>query len=47
MEEALKRLGVGIRPVDDPFFEDSYKACRLFRRKGVTIDDEEELCHEV
>jgi len=47
MEEVLQQLGVGIRPVNDPFFEDSYKICKVFQRKGVTIDDEEELCHEV
>ncbi|XP_028045039.1 zinc finger protein 511 isoform X2 [Monomorium pharaonis] len=47
MEEVLQQLGVGIRPVSDPFFEDSYKVCKVFQRKGVTIDDEEELCHEV
>ncbi|EGI59722.1 PREDICTED: zinc finger protein 511 [Acromyrmex echinatior] len=47
MEEVLQQLGVGIRPVNDPFFEDSYKICKVFQRKGVTIDDEEELCHEI
>lgn len=47
MEEVLQQLGVGIRPVNDPFFEDSYKVCKVFQRKGITIDDEEELCHEV
>lgn len=46
MEEVLQQLGVGIRPVNDPFFEESYKVCKVFQRKGVTIDDEEELCHE-
>ncbi|XP_011165121.1 zinc finger protein 511 [Solenopsis invicta] len=47
MEEVLQQLGVGIRPVNDPYFEESYKVCKVFQRKGVTIDDEEELCHEV
>ncbi|KAL6267084.1 hypothetical protein P5V15_000163 [Pogonomyrmex californicus] len=47
MEEVLQQLGVGIRPLNDPFFNDSYKVCKVFQRKGVTIDDEEELCHEV
>ncbi|XP_018393628.1 PREDICTED: zinc finger protein 511 [Cyphomyrmex costatus] len=47
MEEVLQLIGVGIRPVNDPFFEDSYNTCKVFQRKGVTIDDEEELCHEV
>jgi len=46
MEEVLQQLGVGIRPVNDPFFEESYRVCKVFQRKGVTIDDEEELCHE-
>ncbi|XP_012229765.2 zinc finger protein 511 [Linepithema humile] len=47
MEEVLQQLGVGIRPINDPFFDDSYKVCKIFQRQGVTIDDEEELCHEV
>ncbi|XP_032677510.1 zinc finger protein 511 isoform X2 [Odontomachus brunneus] len=47
MEEVLRQLGVGVRPVNDPFFEDSYKICKVFQRKGVTVDDDEELCHEV
>ncbi|XP_014477529.1 PREDICTED: zinc finger protein 511 [Dinoponera quadriceps] len=47
MEEVLKQLGVGIRPVNDPFFDDSYQTCKVFQRKGVTVDDDEELCHEV
>ncbi|KAL6422318.1 hypothetical protein ACFW04_010582 [Cataglyphis niger] len=47
MEEVLHQLGVGIRPVNDPFFDDSYKICKVFQRKGITIDDEEELCHKV
>ncbi|XP_024885976.1 zinc finger protein 511 [Temnothorax curvispinosus] len=46
MEEVLQQLGIGIRPVNDPFFEDTYKVCKVFQRKGVTIDDDEELCHE-
>lgn len=47
IEECLQQLGVGIRPVTDSFFDESYEVCRIFQRKGVTIDDEEELCHEV
>lgn len=47
MEEVLRQLGVGIRPVNDPFFDDSYEICKVFQRKGVTVDDDEELCHEV
>lgn len=46
MEEVLQQLGVGIRPVNDPFLEDSHKVCKVFQRKGVTVDDDEELCHE-
>lgn len=46
MEDVIRQLGVGIRPINDPFFEDSHKVCKVFQRKGVTIDDEEELCHE-
>lgn len=47
MEEFLLNIGVGIRPINDPFFKDSYNACKIFQRKGVTVEDDEELCHEV
>lgn len=47
MEEFLQSVGVGLRPINDPFFEDSYSACKIFQRKGVTVEDDEELCHEV
>ena len=47
MEEFLQNVGVGLRPINDPFFEDSYSACKIFQRKGVTVEDDEELCHEV
>ncbi|KAK1126681.1 hypothetical protein K0M31_004307 [Melipona bicolor] len=47
MEEYLRNIGVGLRPIDDPFFEDSYNICKIFQRKGVIIEDDEELCHEV
>ncbi|XP_011882622.1 PREDICTED: zinc finger protein 511 [Vollenhovia emeryi] len=46
MDEVLQQLGIGTRPVNDPFFKESYEVCKVFQRKGVTIDDEEELCHE-
>lgn len=46
MEELLKKFGVGPRPIDDPFFDDSYKVCKVFERKGITVVDDEELCHE-
>ncbi|XP_015433413.1 PREDICTED: zinc finger protein 511 [Dufourea novaeangliae] len=46
MEVFLQNIGVGLRPIDDPFFEDSYRACKIFQRKGVTVDIDEELCHE-
>ncbi|OAD57457.1 hypothetical protein WN48_01958 [Eufriesea mexicana] len=47
MEEFLQNIGVGLRSIDDPFFKDSYNACKIFQRKGVTVEDEEELCHEL
>ncbi|XP_017793925.1 PREDICTED: zinc finger protein 511 [Habropoda laboriosa] len=47
MEEFLQNLGVGLRSIDDPFFDDSYNTCKIFKRKGVTVEDDEELCHEI
>ncbi|XP_053979401.1 zinc finger protein 511 [Hylaeus volcanicus] len=47
MEEFLQNIGVGLRPINDPFFEDSYNSCKIFQRKGITVEDDEELCHEV
>ncbi|XP_076685982.1 zinc finger protein 511 lethal (2) k10201 [Andrena cerasifolii] len=46
MEEFFQNIGVGLRPINDPFFEDSHKACKIFERMGVTINDDEGLCHE-
>lgn len=45
-DEILRSVGVGYRPLDDPFFQDSYNACKVFQRLGVTVEDEEEYCHE-
>lgn len=47
MEEFLRNIGVGVRPINDPFFEESYNTCKIFQRKGITVEDDEELCHEV
>lgn len=47
MEEFLRNIGIGLRLINDSFFEDSYNACKIFQRKGVTVEDDEELCHEV
>ncbi|XP_017879136.1 zinc finger protein 511 [Ceratina calcarata] len=47
MEEFLRNIGVGLRPINDPFFEESYNTCKIFQRKGITVEDDEELCHEV
>ncbi|XP_076246741.1 zinc finger protein 511 lethal (2) k10201 [Calliopsis andreniformis] len=47
MEEFLQNIGVGLRNMKDPFFDDSYRVCKIFERKGVTVEDDEELCHEV
>lgn len=46
MEKVLRDIGVGLRPINDPFFEDSYRICKVFQRKGITVVDEEELYHE-
>lgn len=42
----LKNIGVGTRDINDPFFEDSHRACKVFQRTGITIDDEEEFLHQ-
>lgn len=47
MEKFLQNIGVGLRSIDDPFFDDSYRICKIFQRKGVTVEDDEELCHDV
>lgn len=47
LEIFLKGLGVGPRPLNDPFLENSHKVCKVLDRKGVTVEDEEELCHEM
>ncbi|XP_033188747.1 zinc finger protein 511 lethal (2) k10201 [Bombus vancouverensis nearcticus] len=47
MEKFLQNIGVGLRSIDDPFFEDSYRICKIFQRKGVTVEDDEELCHDI
>ncbi|XP_011499157.1 PREDICTED: protein lethal(2)k10201 [Ceratosolen solmsi marchali] len=46
IENFLKKIGVGQRPMKDPFFDNSYKTCKVFERKGVIAEDEEELCHK-
>lgn len=45
--EFLQSIGVGVRSVDDPFFDETYKYCKIFQRKGVIAEDEEDLCHEM
>lgn len=47
MEELLRQYGVGMRHIDDPFFDESYEVCKVFQRKGIIIDDDEESFHEV
>ncbi|KAH0553992.1 zinc finger protein 511 [Cotesia glomerata] len=42
----LKNIGVGTRDINDTFFEDSHRACKVFQRTGITIDDEEEFFHQ-
>ncbi|XP_046421099.1 zinc finger protein 511 [Neodiprion fabricii] len=46
MDTFLTQIGIGQRAPHDKFFEDTYKTCKIFVRKGVTIIDDEELCHE-
>ncbi|XP_012254443.2 zinc finger protein 511 [Athalia rosae] len=46
MDEFLRDIGVGQRSPHDPFFDEALKTCKIFTRKGVTIVDDEELCHE-
>ncbi|KAI4494064.1 hypothetical protein M0802_009331 [Mischocyttarus mexicanus] len=45
--EYLKSIGVGVRPINDPFFEETYKDYKVFQRKGVIVEDEEDLCHDI
>lgn len=45
--EFLKNIGVGVRKINDPFFDETYKQCKVFQRKGIIVEDEEELCHDV
>ncbi|KAK2586951.1 hypothetical protein KPH14_009877 [Odynerus spinipes] len=45
--EFLQNIGIGMRQISDPFFEETYKYCKVFQRKGVTAEDEEELCHDI
>lgn len=47
IDKLLKEFGVGRRSIDDSFFDHTYKYCKVFERKGVTVEDEEELCHEL
>ncbi|KAI4486557.1 hypothetical protein M0804_005927 [Polistes exclamans] len=45
--EFLKSIGVGVRPIDDPFFDETYKSCKIFQRKGIIAEDDEDLCHDI
>lgn len=47
IEYICQTFGVGQRPIDDPFFQQTYNVCKIFQRKGVTVEDDEELCHEL
>ncbi|KAK0083917.1 hypothetical protein PV325_007938 [Microctonus aethiopoides] len=44
--EFLKEIGVGVRPIRDPFFDESYRVCKVFQRTGVTVEDDETLMSE-
>ncbi|OXU24672.1 hypothetical protein TSAR_007238 [Trichomalopsis sarcophagae] len=43
----LKKIGIGRRYLCERFFNQTYEYCRLFECKGVTVEDEEELCHQL
>lgn len=45
LDGILRQIGVGARPVDDPFFNETYKAFGVFTTLGVYHADDEELCH--
>ncbi|KAK0163467.1 hypothetical protein PV327_007142 [Microctonus hyperodae] len=45
--EFLREIGVGVRPIRDSFFDESYRVCKVFQRTGVTVEDDETLCHKV
>lgn len=47
LDDYLKEVGVGRRPINDPFFNEGYKVCNAFLRTGITVDDDEDLCHRV
>ncbi|KAF7992423.1 hypothetical protein HCN44_001748 [Aphidius gifuensis] len=47
IEHFLEMIGTGTRSIDDPLFDDSHKFCKVFQRTGVTIEDDEDLCHPV
>ncbi|KAJ8687756.1 hypothetical protein QAD02_023550 [Eretmocerus hayati] len=47
IESFLKNLGVGRRPSNDTFLNSSHEFCKVFERKGISVEDDEELCHEV
>ncbi|XP_043284618.1 zinc finger protein 511 isoform X2 [Venturia canescens] len=48
LDDYLKHVvGVGRRPVDDSFFNETYKACNVFHKTGITVEDDEDLCHQV
>ena len=42
----LKNIGVGTRPINDPFFNNTYKHCKVFERKGIVVEDSEEYYHD-
>lgn len=47
IDKFLKEIGVGRRALNDKFFEETHEACKVFQRSGVTVEDDEELCHNV
>ncbi|KAL7302046.1 hypothetical protein TKK_0005279 [Trichogramma kaykai] len=45
--DLITKLGVGTRPVNDPFFNETHDKCKVFARKGVVAEDNEEFLHKV
>ncbi|CAH1404658.1 unnamed protein product [Nezara viridula] len=47
IKEYFRSLAVGVRQVDDPFFDEGNEVCGIYKKIGIIDEDEEDLCHEV
>ncbi|XP_015114566.1 zinc finger protein 511 [Diachasma alloeum] len=45
LDRILRQIGIGARPVNDSFFDETHKSFGVFTSLGVYHADEEELCH--